>query len=71
LKVDAIDVYFDDTAVFKEGRGIPGNIKKLQQIMGKDELCLRIRIAAGSKSFCLHTSDLTYDYVKINAHYHT
>lgn len=71
LTVDAVDVYFDDTAVFKEGRAIPGDIKKLQQIMGKDELRLRVQIAAGSKSFCLHTSDLTYDYVKINAHYHT
>jgi glutamate N-acetyltransferase/amino-acid N-acetyltransferase len=71
LTVDAVDVYFDDMAVFKGGRGIPGNIKKLQQIMAKDELCLRVQIAAGSKSFCLHTSDLTYDYVKINAHYHT
>ncbi len=71
LPVDAVDVYFDDMPVFKGGCGISVNIKKLQQIMGKDELRLRVQIAAGSKSFCLHTSDLTYDYVKINAHYHT
>jgi len=71
LPVDTVDVYFDDIPVFKGGRGIPGHIKKLQQIMGKDELRLRIQLAMGAKSFCLHTSDLTYEYVKINAHYHT
>jgi glutamate N-acetyltransferase/amino-acid N-acetyltransferase len=71
LAVDAVDVYFEDTAVFMKGRGVPGDIKKLQRIMAQDELRLRIRIGAGSKSFCLHTSDLSYDYVKINAQYHT
>jgi glutamate N-acetyltransferase/amino-acid N-acetyltransferase len=71
LPVEAVDVYFEDMAVFAKGRGVPGDIKKLQRIMASDELHLRIRIGAGSKSFCLHTSDLSYDYVKINAQYHT
>jgi glutamate N-acetyltransferase/amino-acid N-acetyltransferase len=71
LPVEAVDVYFEDMAVFAKGRGVPGDIKKLKRIMASDELHLRIRIGAGSKSFCLHTSDLSYDYVKINAQYHT
>jgi len=71
LTVDAVEVYFEDTAVFKEGCGISCDVEKLEKIMGRDELNLRIELGAGTKSFCLHTSDLTYDYVKINAHYHT
>lgn len=71
LPVDAVDIYFEDTAVFFKGRGVPGDIRKLQQIMAQDELRLRIHLGMGSKSLCLHTSDLTYDYVKINAQYHT
>jgi glutamate N-acetyltransferase/amino-acid N-acetyltransferase len=71
LSVDAVSVYYDDLAVFKAGHGISGDIQKLKQIMEKEELHLRIHLGMGSKSFCLHTSDLTYDYVKINAHYHT
>jgi glutamate N-acetyltransferase/amino-acid N-acetyltransferase len=71
LPVDAVDVYFDDMAVFKGGRGVSGDTKKMQQIMSKETLHLRIQLYMGSKSFSLFTSDLTYEYVKINAHYHT
>jgi len=71
LEVDAVEVYFDDTAVFRDSCGIPVNVKQLEKIMGGDELNLRIQLGLGTKSFCMHTSDLTYDYVKINAHYHT
>jgi glutamate N-acetyltransferase/amino-acid N-acetyltransferase len=71
LSVDAVSVYYDDLAVFKAGHGISGDIQKLKQIMEKEELHLSIHLGMGSKSFCLHTSDLSYDYVKINAHYHT
>jgi glutamate N-acetyltransferase/amino-acid N-acetyltransferase len=71
LKVDAVDVYFDEIAVFRQGRGVSGDTKELQQIMSKETLCLLIQLNMGSKSFCLYTSDLTYEYVKINAHYHT
>lgn len=71
LPADAVEVYFDDMIVFRQGCGIPGNMKKLQRIVSQDAFCLLIRIGMGSRSFCLHTSDLTYDYVKINAHYHT
>jgi N-acetylglutamate synthase/N-acetylornithine aminotransferase len=39
--------------------------------MGKDDIHISVHLGMGSKTFCLHTSDLTYDYVKINAQYHT
>lgn len=71
LTVEAVDVYFDDIAVFSQGCGVSGDTKKLQQIMSKETLHLRIQLDMGLKSFCLFTSDLTYEYVKINAHYHT
>ncbi|MDO9558594.1 MAG: bifunctional glutamate N-acetyltransferase/amino-acid acetyltransferase ArgJ [Syntrophales bacterium] len=71
LPVDAVDVYFEETAVFKQGRGVARDMKKLRQIMSKETLRLRIQLDMGAKSFCLYTSDLSYDYVKINAHYHT
>jgi glutamate N-acetyltransferase/amino-acid N-acetyltransferase len=71
LQVDAVDVYFDDTAVFKQGRGLSGDMKKLQQMMAQDELRVRLQLGMGAKSFCLYTSDLTYEYVRINAHYCT
>lgn len=71
LPINAVDVYFEDTAVFTKGCGVLGDTKKLHQIMAQDELHLRIQVGMGTKSFCLHTSDLSYEYVKINAQYHT
>jgi glutamate N-acetyltransferase/amino-acid N-acetyltransferase len=71
LPVDAVNVFFEDTAVFAKGRAVAGDVKRLQQIMAQDEIHLCIQVGSGSQSFSLHTSDLTYDYVKINAQYHT
>ena len=71
LPPEAVEVYFDDMVVFRQGCGVSANRKKLLGIMSRNEFCLGIRLGMGTRSFCLHTSDLTYDYVKINAHYHT
>jgi glutamate N-acetyltransferase/amino-acid N-acetyltransferase len=71
LPVEEIEVCLADTAIFKGGCGVGGNAEKLKQIMAGDMIPLSIHLGMGSSSFCLHTSDLTYDYVKINAQYHT
>ena len=71
LSVDTVSVYYDDMAVFQAGHVVSEDIQKLKQIMKKEEIHLCIHLGMGSKSFRLHTSDLSYDYVKINAHYHT
>jgi len=71
LPVGNVAVYFEEIPVFKDGRGLSGNQKELSKIMGKADIQITVRLGAGSKSFALHTSDLTYEYVKINAHYHT
>lgn len=71
LPVDEVDVYFEDMSVFSKGRGIPGDRKRLGQIMDRETLALRVHLNMGRQSFCLHTSDLSYEYIRINAHYHT
>lgn len=71
LPVDAVQVYFDDIAVFKNGGGVSVDTGKLKIIMAKEQINVRLHLGMGSSSFFLHTSDLSYDYVKINAHYLT
>ena len=71
LPVDAVAVYFEDIPVFRDGRGLSGSRRALSKIMEKADIGITIRLGTGSRSFCLHTSDLSYEYVKINAHYHT
>jgi glutamate N-acetyltransferase/amino-acid N-acetyltransferase len=71
LQAGAMTVYFEDIPVFKEGRGVSGHAEELSKIMKKADIHVNIQLGTGSKSFSLHTSDLTSEYVKINAHYHT
>jgi glutamate N-acetyltransferase / amino-acid N-acetyltransferase len=43
----------------------------LKEIFQKDRIEVRIGLGGGDKSYCVYTSDLSYDYVKINADYST
>ena len=71
VAVDAMEVTFENVAVFAGGAGVTGSEQRLGEIMAKPNIRLRVNLAAGNKKFRLLTSDLGFDYVKINAHYHT
>ena len=51
----------------------PANIvpAKLKELFQKDKIEVRIGLGGGDKSYCIYTSDLSYDYLKINADYST
>lgn len=68
---DAVEVSFGGVVVFSGGRGIPAATAELARVMASDRIHVRIDLAAGRGAFVLHASDLTFDYVKINAHYTT
>ena len=70
LDVDLIDLYLGDTRLLKNG--LPDETyeeAKGQAEMSKSEIKIRIELGLGSSAFKLWTSDLSYDYVKINAEY--
>jgi glutamate N-acetyltransferase / amino-acid N-acetyltransferase len=71
MSADLIQVFFEDVLIFANGRGVVGNEQKLSEIMSLPCIRLRVDLGAGTKSFRLCTSDLSYEYVKINSHYHT
>jgi glutamate N-acetyltransferase/amino-acid N-acetyltransferase len=71
LPVDHVELLFEDVLVFSGGRGIEGREKTVAEIMKQDHIRVTIDLAMGSHSWRLLASDLTLDYVKINAHYHT
>ncbi len=39
--------------------------------MKRTEIRVRLGLGMGRRSWTVCTSDLSFDYVKINAHYHT
>ncbi len=71
LPVDRVRLFFEDIPLFACGTGIPGREGELAAIMKQNDIRVRIALGMGQRSWTICTSDLTFDYVKINAHYHT
>jgi argJ family len=45
--------------------------EELAQMMKRGEFTVRLDLGEGHGSFTVWTSDVSYEYVKINADYHT
>jgi glutamate N-acetyltransferase/amino-acid N-acetyltransferase len=71
LPVDRVCLFLEDMSLFAEGRGIGGREKELAAIMKQPEIRVRLELGMGRTAWTVCSSDLTVDYVKINAHYHT
>jgi glutamate N-acetyltransferase / amino-acid N-acetyltransferase len=64
------DVFFDDVDIVRRGQGT--GLAKEQQatlVMKKSEYRVRVDFHQGKGRASLFTTDLSYDYVKINASY--
>lgn len=68
---DSVKLFFDEIPLFLDGTGIKRDKEDLSAIMSKDAIQVTVTLGMGKKSFRLYTSDLTHEYVTINAHYHT
>ena len=71
LPVAAVKLYFEGVPVFAHGKGIDGHEEELTEIMSRTNIKVFLKLGMGNKSYRICTSDLTLDYIKINAHYHT
>jgi glutamate N-acetyltransferase / amino-acid N-acetyltransferase len=71
LPVDEVRLTFEDVPVFQYGRGVDSNLPALKSIMDRDEIRIVLRAGMGKKDWRIFTSDLGFEYIKINAHYHT
>ncbi len=67
-----IDIFFDEVQVVSNGLTTGAAQEELAStILKQAEFCVRIELKLGTGSAHYYTSDLTYDYVKINADYRT
>ena len=71
LPVDRVRLFFEDVPIFADGKGIGGREEELAAIMKRAEIRVRIGLGMGRRCWTVCASDLSFDYVKINAHYHT
>lgn len=66
-----VEVALEGIPIFREGKGIAENEERIAAIMSRDEIRVELNVNMGDKEFSMFTSDLTFDYVKINSHYRT
>lgn len=70
FNIEKIQIYLDEVCIVSAGGRDAAYTEKLgQKVMNQQEITIRIELQAGDQSACIWTSDLSYDYVKINSEY--
>ena len=68
----AVDLYLDDVCVARGGLMADEYTEEAgAAVMARDEFTVRVLLGRGDASETVWTSDLSYDYVRINAEYRT
>ena len=71
-EIERVRVYLDDVCIVEGGGRSQGYREEdAQRVMNRDELCVRIRLGCGTHQARIWTSDLSHEYVTINAEYRT
>lgn len=72
LAIEAVAIYLDDVCIVAGGGRHPDYQEAMgQAVMQQDEITIRITLGRGEAQATVWTTDLSYDYVKINAEYRT
>jgi glutamate N-acetyltransferase/amino-acid N-acetyltransferase len=71
LDADRLCLYLEDVLLFEKGKGTNAPAEKLTEIMKRQEIRVRLGLGMGHCSWTVCGSDLSFEYIKINAHYHT
>ena len=66
-----LNISLGDLEVFRSGEPLDFSVEDAEAIMKNDELTLHISLGEGGGAWTAWTCDFSYDYVKINAEYHT
>jgi len=70
LDVDAVDIYLGDVCIVRGG-GVADDYREAdgQRVMDEEEILIDIRLGRGKARERIWTSDLSHEYVRINAEY--
>ena len=68
---DKLDIYLGSKKVLKDGAALKVDEKILKDMFKKKDIGITIDLKSGNKTYRALTTDLSYDYVKINAYYRT
>lgn len=68
---DLVNVYYDDQPVVLKGGDAGTPEAELAKVLQNREFSITVDMNAGSAKYWVWTCDISYEYVKINAEYHT
>ncbi|MBO9494834.1 bifunctional glutamate N-acetyltransferase/amino-acid acetyltransferase ArgJ [Thalassotalea sp. G20_0] len=72
LEIDRVSIWLGDTAIVDCGQPAEGYTEEAgQKVMDQEDILIRISLGAGHCTEEIWTSDLSHEYVKINAEYRT
>ena len=72
LDINNVAIYLDDVCIVSNGGRDQSYEESMgQAVMSQDEITIRVSLKRGNDQATLWTTDLSYDYVKINAEYRT
>ena len=68
---DAVVIHYDDKPVVLNGQdaGVPE--AELAEVLRQRQFSVKVNLNAGNADYWMWTNDISYEYVKINAEYHT
>jgi glutamate N-acetyltransferase/amino-acid N-acetyltransferase len=69
--LEGITLYIENIPVFARGCRTEGHEKELTEIMTRKEIKVHLMLGMGNKAYRVYASDLSMEYIRINAHYHT
>ncbi|WBA80220.1 bifunctional glutamate N-acetyltransferase/amino-acid acetyltransferase ArgJ [Endozoicomonas sp. GU-1] len=72
LEIDRVSIWLGDTAIVDCGQPAVGYTEEAgQKVMDQEDILIRISLGAGHCTEEIWTTDLSHEYVKINAEYRT
>jgi glutamate N-acetyltransferase/amino-acid N-acetyltransferase len=71
FSADEVSLHYDDLPVVSRGEDAGTSESALERVLANDVFTVSIDLGAGTGEFEMWTNDISYEYVKINADYHT
>ena len=68
---EKVDIYIGDVLIVKNGMGVEFDRIYTEKLMKEKEVKFTVDLSYGKEEFSVLTTDLSFDYIKINALYHT
>ncbi len=66
-----VNVFLNGLLIFKNGMNAKADQSKLANVMKQKDILIDVTLGTGQEEASVWTCDFSYDYVKINAEYHT